>query len=256
MELLYYSDVVDLPKGKHLRINLLPGTGYEITGAARFTIRDKPVFTRGKAAKRFDVDKRECAAAVDIIGETGDGDENSLLKGKGERSGVYRMRGVTKGKIILLRTLILPSKALFSWNRSAHTVIYEIQIRDGEEVLWAGSSPDNYFMYPFNAPSLAGRENLSAYIRGVDAGKKETGSGINEFSLYDNKSDAAFMRRESEIGSFVDVRVKYLLLARLYETYGIIPRAIEMYKEAVRAGEKEESLKDKIKPLTDEMEVE
>ena len=253
MGLLYTSDEVDIPAGASVRINLLPGTGYEIRGAARFRITDKPEFVKGKASGRFAIDQKECAAAIEVIVETGDdGGLRSPVK-KGERSGVYRMRGRTKGKIILLNTTVLPSRPVFVWNREKTSVRYEVTVKDGDAVLWSGVSERNYLQYPDDAPSLRGKENLIVVMRAIDAGRKVTGSGTNEFELYDQNTDGTFARRESEIRSFSDELTKNLLSARLYESYGLLPLANESYEKAIVAGGEAEILRAKIKTLNDEM---
>lgn len=251
MELLYKSDVVDVPAGGSVRINLLPGTGYEIRGAANFRVTDKPEFAKGKTSGRFTIDQKECAAAIEVIAETGEGGLSSGKKG--ERSGVYRMRGRTKGRMVLLNTTVLPSRPVFVWNRDKSAAGYEVTVKDGDTVLWNGVSERNFLQYPADAPSLRGKENLIMVMRAFDAGKKLTGSGTNEFELSDQNTDDTFARRESEIRSFSDELTKDILSARLYESYGLIPLAIDGYEKAIAAGGDEEKLRAKIKSLKDEM---
>ncbi|HEY1406465.1 MAG TPA: hypothetical protein VF857_07660, partial [Spirochaetota bacterium] len=69
MDLLYRSDVVSVPRGASVRINVLPGTGYEIAGEARVMIGESVAFTRGKATKVLKIDTRECEAAVAVLSE-------------------------------------------------------------------------------------------------------------------------------------------------------------------------------------------
>jgi hypothetical protein len=231
MELVFKGDSISIPKNAVMRINFLPGTGYEIRGDAKFTVSGKPVFLKGKTFKTVSVDRRDCATAVDVLRETS-GSEGSVfnLGSRGERSGAYRLRGNDETKkLILIQPKILLSKPYFVWTKAASAKEYELTVRNGMNVLWSKKVSDNFVSYSPDGKSLADCEDLKIEITAYDASGKELGKYVNEFSLYSSSINDTFRKRELEINNIRDDSLRKMSAARHYESYGLIPLAIDCY---------------------------
>jgi hypothetical protein len=231
MELVFKGDVVSIPKNAVMQINFLPGTGYEIRGEAKFTVSEKPVYLKGKSLKAVSIDRRDCIAAVDVLRETS-GSEGSVFKtgSIGERSGAYRLRGIDADKkMILIQPKILLSKPLFVWTRVSSAYEYELTVRNGMNILWSKKVSDNFVSYPPEGKPLAGCDDLSIEIRAYSESGRELGMNKNEFSLYSSSINDSFMKKEIEINAIKDDSLRMMSAARLYESYGLIPLAIDCY---------------------------
>jgi hypothetical protein len=231
MELIFKGDGISIQKNAVMRINILPGTGYEIHGEAKFTVSDKPDFSKGKTYKTVSIDRRDCAAAVEIILETS-GSESSVLKTGfvGERSGAYRLRGKDAGKkAILIQPKILLSKPFFVWTKVASAKEYELTVRNGKDILWSKKVSDNFVHYPSDGKSLAVCEDLNIEIRAYGESGRDLGVNVNEFSMYSSSINDAFRKRELEIKAIRDDSLRMMSMARHYESYGLIPLAIDCY---------------------------
>jgi hypothetical protein len=231
MELVFKGDIVSIPQKAVMRINFLSGTGYEIHGDAKFTVSEKPVYSRGKTFKTVSIDRRDCVAAVDVIKETS-GSEGSVFKtgSRGERSGAYRLRGKDAGKkAILIQPKILLSKPFFVWTRVASANAYELTVRNGTNILWSKKVTDNFVSYPSDGNSLADCEDLNIEIKAYGEAGQELGMNVNEFSLYSNTINDRFRKRELEINTIKDDSLRMMSAARHYESYGLVPLAIDCY---------------------------
>jgi hypothetical protein len=260
MDILRTSDQVILPSGAHIRINLLPDSGYEISGAAQFTIGKNLSFTKGKIGKSIKISKSECSAALKLLEENADqisdlsveGKTNSvkLSARKGERSGVYRIRGA-KGKeyVVLYKTDLLPVKPLLFWNHIENSARYTIELRSGEETFLSVESVEPSFEYPVDAPSLKDKPGLVATIKAFDKSDTLIGSGVAELSMLDQKISDEYSQKELAILSSKDEKIKQILLARLYESYDLIPLAIAAYEYAAAENDKDDGLQKRIKLL-------
>jgi hypothetical protein len=257
MDLLFTSDTIIVSVGSRIRINLLPGEGYEIDGQAQFTLGNKSVFAKMKTAKRFAVDQRACAAAVDLLIEENGRVPASLavnrttdgvsLENGGERSGVYRIRGGgNSGKPVLFMSKLLYAKPLLFWNRIKGAVRYAIEVRNGTESLWSAECEAPAIEYPANAPSLDGKSDLVAVICALDADGEVLAEGINEFEMDDRALSEAFRDKQSMILATDDIPARQVILARFYESYGLIPLAISEYEKGIKSFGKDEGLRRRV----------
>lgn len=269
MDLLYRDDTVRLSKGARARISICGGRGYEVRGEAVFTVGRYGIkFKRGKALKTYTVNRKACAAALEVFGRndaklpemiTGDRKGTLILRSrkKSGRRGVYVVRGRKRAPVIeILNDRLTPQKPVLHWTPVAGRASYRIVIKSGDETMWSSMVMKNRCEYPESAPRLAeGREyDITVEADDDKGGALARGGGV--FSLFSREEMESLARDESSIRELTPENSpeRFILLGRLHEAHGRFAEALSCYEKALSLDSGNEGLRERIALMKKNME--
>jgi len=269
MDLLYRDDTVRLTKGAKARISICGGRGYEVRGEAAFIMgRTGIQFKRGKQSKTYAVDRKACAAALEVFGKsdarlpemvTGDRKGTLILRSrkKSERRGVYVVRSRKQVPVIeILNDKLVPQKPVLYWTPAAGSSSYRIVIKSGDEVIWSSTVMKNRCEYPESAPRLAEGRGYDAAVEAVDDKGDVLARGGSAFSLFSGKEIESLGRDESAIRDMTpaDSPEQLILLGRLHEAHGQFAEALSCYEKALSLDGGNDGLRERIALMKKNME--
>lgn len=269
MDLLFLGDTVRLSKGAKARISLCGSRGYEVRGEAVFTVgRSGMKFRRGKASKTYPVDRKACAAALDVFGRndaklpemiTGDRKGTLILRSrkKSERRGVYVVRGRKQAPVIeLLNDRLVPRKPVLHWTPVAGRASYRVVIKSGDEAIWSSTVIKNSCEYPESATRLAEGRGYDVAVEAVDSKGDVLARGGGGFSLFSRNEMESLGRDESSIREITPDNSpdRLILLGRLHEAHGQLAEALSFYEKALSLDSANEGLRERIALMKKNME--
>lgn len=269
MDLLYPGDSVRLPGGSAARITICGGRGYQIRGNAGFTIgRSGVSFKRGKAFKTYAVDRKACAAALEVFRKnekklpemvTGERKGTLMLRSrkKSERRGVYVVRGRKQVPVIeLFSDRLMPRKPLLIWTPVAGRISYRVVIKSGDETTWSSTVMKNSCEYPEGAPRLAEARVYDIVIEAVADQGNVVARGTGSLSLFSRDELESLRQDETSIRAMMpdSSPERYILLGKLFEAHGQLADALGSYEKALSLDSGNAGLKERVALLKKIME--
>jgi hypothetical protein len=234
-----------------------------VPGPAEFTVGSKGlVYSRGRSsvekAVKADFCRTMLESAVKYDRRQPGGGRMELGELAEENSAITLMSTVGENQyseIGLYTTRINPSKPYFVWKKIEGAFVYRVRImNEDSSLVYERKADNNYMMYPEDAPSLkTGR----SYRCGIDAYNVKdariaightmfgtmTSAELREFIDTERTLKAATKNNPRSAEAFV-------LLGRFYESYGLLPPAMNNYGAALKLQPDNNALRERWKTLS------
>ncbi len=261
MDLLYPGDAVQLSKGSKARISLCGSKGHEIRGIAVFIIRRSGiVFKKGKAFRTYVVDRKACAAALDVLRKnekklpemlTGERKGTLILRSrkKSERRGVYVVRGRKQQPVIeVYSERLIPQKPQIFWSPVAGRASYRVVVKSGSETLWNATVVKNSCEYPGSSPMLSEGKAYDVTIEALTEQGNVLSSGSGTLSIFNSTELESLRQDESSIRTMMpdSAPEHHILLGKLYEAHGRLADALSSYEKALAIDRGNSGLKERV----------
>lgn len=264
MDLLYAGDSVRLSKGAKARITLCGSRGYEVRGAAVFAIRGSGiVFKEGSASKTYRVDKKTCAAALDVFRKNAKGVPDMVTgerrgtlilrsKKKSERRGVYVVRGRKHLPVIeILSDRLMPGNPVLAWNPVPGRGAYRVAITAGGETIWSATAEKNRCEYPDTAPRLTEGRLYDITVEALSGKGDVIARGSGALSLPAAADIESYRQEESSIMALFPggTAEREIMLGKMHEARGDVAAALSCYEKAIALDSGNSGLRERVRLL-------